>query len=43
MKWSPEPSEADKAAWAKAGESLWDEYAKADKFSKELIDILKKD
>jgi len=42
MKWSPQPSEADKAAWKKAGESLWDEYAKADKFSAELIEILKK-
>jgi len=40
MKWSPEPSEADKAAWAKAGESLWDEYSAQDKHSKELIDIL---
>lgn len=41
MQWSPAPSDADKAAWTKAGESLWEEYAEQDKFSKELIDILK--
>jgi TRAP-type C4-dicarboxylate transport system substrate-binding protein len=41
MQWSPTPSDADKAAWKKAGESLWEEYAEQDKFSKELIDILK--
>lgn len=40
MKWSPEPSEADKAAWGKAGESLWEEYSAQDKHSKALIDIL---
>ncbi|WP_370276913.1 TRAP transporter substrate-binding protein [Pontibacterium sp.] len=40
MKWSPEPSEADKTAWAKAGESLWEEYSAQDKHSKELIEIL---
>ncbi|MBN0987259.1 MULTISPECIES: TRAP transporter substrate-binding protein [Amphritea] len=41
LKWSPEPSEADKKAWAEAGAGLWDEYAAADKYSKELIDILR--
>lgn len=42
MKWSPAPSAEDKAAWTKAGESLWDEYSAQDKHSKALIDILKK-
>ncbi|WP_027856760.1 TRAP transporter substrate-binding protein [Marinobacterium jannaschii] len=42
MKWSPVPSDADKAVWSKAGESLWDEYASQDKYSKQLIEILKK-
>ncbi|WP_428025359.1 TRAP transporter substrate-binding protein [Arcobacter sp.] len=42
LQWSPEPSEADKAAWKKAGAGLWDEYASKDKYSKELIDILRK-
>ncbi len=41
LKWSPEPSAADKEAWAKAGAGLWDEYASKDKYSKELIDVLK--
>lgn len=41
--WSPEPSEADKATWTKAGAGLWDEYASADKYSKQLIDILRKE
>lgn len=41
LQWSPEPSEADKKAWASAGAGLWDEYAAADKYSKELIDILR--
>ncbi|WP_321160349.1 hypothetical protein [Marinomonas rhodophyticola] len=39
----PEPSAADKAAWKDAGAKLWDEYAAADKYSKELIDILRKE
>jgi len=43
LKWSPEPSEADKAAWKKAGAGLYDEYAAKDKYSKQLIEILKKD
>jgi len=42
MQWSPEPSEADKAAWGAAGTKLWDEYAAGDKYSAQLIDILKK-
>jgi TRAP-type C4-dicarboxylate transport system substrate-binding protein len=41
LQWSPEPSAADKAAWAAAGAGLWDEYAAADPYSKELIDILR--
>lgn len=41
LKWSPEPSESDKKAWSLAAETLWDEYAKSDKYSKQLIDILK--
>ncbi len=43
LKWSPEPSESDKAAWTQAGSTLWDEYAKHDSYSKRLIDILKKE
>lgn len=43
LQWSPAPSDADKAAWKKAGASLYDEYAAADKYSKELIDILRKE
>ena len=39
--WSPEPSEADKEAWAAAGAGLWDEYAAQDKYSKQLIEILR--
>ncbi|MGB0733216.1 MAG: TRAP transporter substrate-binding protein [Pontibacterium sp.] len=41
LKWSPEPSDADRAAWADAGAGLWDEYAAKDKYSKQLIDILR--
>lgn len=40
--WSPEASDADKKAWADAGAGLWDEYAAQDKYSKQLIDILRK-
>ncbi|MGO3344561.1 MAG: TRAP transporter substrate-binding protein [Marinomonas sp.] len=43
MLWSPAPSAADKAAWNAAGSKLWDEYAAQDKYSKELIDILRKE
>lgn len=39
--WSPEPSQADRAAWKEAGAGLWEEYASQDKFSKQLIDILR--
>ncbi len=42
LKWSPAPSETDKLAWAKAGETLWEEYGAADKYSGQLINILKK-
>ncbi len=42
LKWSPTPSESDKLAWEKAGETLWDEYAAKDSYSKRLIEILKK-
>jgi len=41
MKWSPQPSDADRQAWAQAGAGLWDEYAGQDKYSKQLIDILR--
>jgi TRAP-type C4-dicarboxylate transport system substrate-binding protein len=41
LKWSPEPSESDKQAWAKAAETLRDEYAGQDKYSKQLVDVLK--
>ena len=43
LKWSPDPSESDKKAWSKAAETLWDEYASQDKYSKQLIDAMKKD
>jgi len=43
LKWSPEPSEADKAAWKAASASLWDEYAKEDPYSARLIEVLKKE
>lgn len=39
--WSPAPSEDDKKAWEAAGEALWDEYASEDKYSAQLIDVLK--
>lgn len=42
LQWSAEPSEADKATWKKAGAGLWEEYSSQDKYSKDLIDILKK-
>lgn len=40
LEWSPEPSEADKEAWAEASATLREEYAAQDKYSKQLIDIL---
>ncbi|KZM44255.1 C4-dicarboxylate ABC transporter substrate-binding protein [Marinomonas sp. SBI22] len=43
LKWSPAASDQDKQAWAQAGSGLWDEYAAKDKYSKQLIDILKQD
>ncbi|SJN53038.1 Lactate-binding periplasmic protein precursor [Vibrio ruber DSM 16370] len=42
LKWSPEPSEADKEAWKAAGMSLAQEYASADPYSKQLVEILNK-
>jgi len=42
LKWSPEPSKADKEAWKEAGAGLYDEYSKQDKYSKQLIDVLRK-
>lgn len=42
LQWSPEPSEEDKKAWKEAGAGLWDEYSAQDKYSKELIDVLRK-
>ncbi|MRI34838.1 C4-dicarboxylate ABC transporter substrate-binding protein [Endozoicomonas sp. OPT23] len=42
MKWSPEPSKEDVAGWNGAAESLWVEYANADKYSKQLVQILQK-
>lgn len=41
LMWSPEPNDADRQAWTAAGAGLWDEYAANDKYSKELIDILR--
>ncbi|WP_027857293.1 TRAP transporter substrate-binding protein [Marinobacterium jannaschii] len=41
MQWSPQPSDADRKAWAAAGAGLWDQYAAQDKYSKQLIDILR--
>ena len=43
LQWSPEPSAEDKAAWQEAGAGLWDEYAKGDKYSAELIEVLRKE
>jgi TRAP-type C4-dicarboxylate transport system substrate-binding protein len=40
LEWSPDASEADKKAWAKAGSTLREEYAAQGKYSKELIEIL---
>ena len=42
LQWSPEPSDADRKAWADAGAGLWDEYASKDRYSKQLIDVLRK-
>lgn len=43
LQWSPAASEEDKQTWTQAGSGLWDEYAAKDKYSKQLIDILKQD
>ncbi|MBL4832010.1 MAG: TRAP transporter substrate-binding protein DctP [Aliivibrio sp.] len=43
MKWSPEPSQADKDTWNATANSLWAEYAKADTYSSQLVAILQKD
>ncbi|WP_428776111.1 TRAP transporter substrate-binding protein [Vibrio sp.] len=40
LKWSPEPSAADVAAWQNAGKTLAKEYANQDKFSKQLVEKL---
>ncbi|MCW8346397.1 MULTISPECIES: TRAP transporter substrate-binding protein [Vibrio] len=40
LKWSPQPSEADTAAWKNAGQSLAKEYANQDKYSKQLVEQL---
>lgn len=40
MKWSPEPSKEDIQKWNAAANSLWGEYAKADKYSSRLVEIL---
>lgn len=42
LKWSPEPSAADKKAWKEAGMSLAADYAKEDPYSKQLVEILEK-
>ena len=39
LKWAPAPSDADRAKWMAAGDTLADEYAAADKWSAELIKI----
>lgn len=43
LKWSPEPSAEDRAAWAGASATLYDEFAAKDKYSKQLVDILRKE
>jgi len=35
----PQPSEADRKKWFEAGKRTWDDFAKKDKFSEELIKI----
>lgn len=40
MKWSPAPSEEDVRQWKAAAKDIWKEYAKADRYSQRLIDIL---
>ncbi|MBS99921.1 MAG: C4-dicarboxylate ABC transporter substrate-binding protein [Oceanospirillaceae bacterium] len=43
LKWSPEPSDADRKAWKAAGANLWEEYAKESDYSARLIEVLKQD
>lgn len=43
LQWSPEPSEEDKKLWRAAGATLWDEYSAKDRYSKQLIDILRQE
>jgi TRAP-type C4-dicarboxylate transport system substrate-binding protein len=38
LKWSPDPSQADKAKWIEAGRKTWSEYEK-DKYSKQLLKV----
>lgn len=40
LQWSPEPSEADRQAWRAAARKVWNDYAKGDKISAELVKIL---
>ncbi|RJX65339.1 C4-dicarboxylate ABC transporter substrate-binding protein [Vibrio sinensis] len=40
MEWSPQPNDADVAKWNEAANSLWSEYAKADKYSSRLVEII---
>lgn len=39
LKFSPKPSDADKARWIEAGKQVWSEFAANDPVSKELIEI----
>lgn len=39
MQYSPTPSAEDTKAWLAAGRKVWEEYAKKDKFCKEMLDI----
>lgn len=41
LQWSPEPSAADRKAWQEAGSGLWDEYSTQDKYSEQMIDVLR--
>ncbi|MFM2480470.1 TRAP transporter substrate-binding protein [Celerinatantimonas sp. YJH-8] len=41
LKWSPQPSEADKKEWHKIAVELWDDYGKSDPYSQQLVKILK--
>lgn len=41
MQWSPEASDADKAQWRQAAEAVWEHYGKTDKYSAQLVEMLK--